>query len=316
MPISIDENIREKQVWVAHVTPATVTMLEDNLEHCPDVTNSCSGGHDCPVKRFSLFRNGRPGKPHLAGAKENLFVRRYRLFFSGKTGGLLKAIRIGCCNHVTLELGSGRRIKRKKDVEEAVEELIEVLILFGNYMKNFKQVWSLTTDMTNKKAYNEFFSKVEETDWVSLIGFLGTPDFRKTIPTPGKKKGRRLRRSDRIEFDQKLKVKQLMCLEYIYTLANQAYKNEDLTPYEYDELKQDWNETRERVNNQGYPGETAFPPLRATQEQINYFLGVEGDPINLTQEFIDKAIEAANRGSMSLGTITIDDERHDLNPQN
>ena len=160
MPIFIDEKIREEMKYVAHITPAARVMLDNDIEDCPNVTNSCSGGPDCPVKRFSLLKNGRPGKPHWAGANENLVVQRYRLQFIKKTGALYGVTRVGCCNLQTLEIGSGKgKGKGKKDVEDAVGELVEVLILFGNYMKNFKQVWSLTTDMTNKKAYSEFFSR-------------------------------------------------------------------------------------------------------------------------------------------------------------
>ena len=305
MPIFIDENIRTETKYVAHLTPAAITMLENDLVDCPNITNSCSGGPDCPVKRFSLLKNGRPGKPHWAGANENIVVQRYNLTFTGKTGALYKATRVGCCNLQTLELGSGgTNGPPKGDVEEAMGELIEVLILFGGYMKNFKAVWSLTTDMTNKKACNEFFSFVEDSDWITLIAFLDTQDFRKTIP--------KIRGENRIDFDQRLKVKQLMSLEYVKTLIRKAYANQELTPWEYDVVMQVFHETKERVNNKGRRGETAFPPLRATREQINFFLGVENDPINLTQGFINKSLAAADSGSMSLGTITIGDDRHDL----
>lgn len=314
MSIFIDEKLRQETRMIDAETPAGRVMIENTLDNCSKVTNMCSGGPECPVRRFSLFSNGRPGKPHWAGAKENLIMTaqngaHYILRFRADNGALYKATRVGKCNLVTLERGSKLSPKEKlKQLEKYTGELIEVLILFGDYLSTFKTVWSLTTDMANKEAFREFFSKVEDEDWISLMGFLGTPEFRKTVP--------KVRGENRIQYQQRLKEKQLVCLEYIKPFLERALMTTMVDDREYQTLMQTWYKTRRNVKNQGRPGETAFPPLRATETQINVFLGLENDPINLTPQFRRMREEAARGGSSSLkGTLEMSDEEYGNLPQ-
>tara|TARA_B100001564_G_scaffold349681_1_gene353093 strand:- start:788 stop:1759 length:972 start_codon:yes stop_codon:yes gene_type:complete len=314
MSIYIDEKLRQETRMIATETPAGIVMIENTLDDCNKVTNMCSGGSECPVRRFSLFSNGRPGKPHWAGARENLIMTaqngaHYRLRFRKDTRALHKATRVGKCNLVTLEKGSKLTPKQQlKELEGYTGELIEVLILFGDYLSTFKTVWSLTTDMANKKAFREFFSKVEDEDWISLIGFLDTPEFRKTVP--------KVRGENRIQHQQDIKERQLVCLEYIKPFVKRAFMTTMINESEYQTLMQIWFKTRADVKNKGRKGETAFPPLRATETQINVFLGLENDPINLTPQFRKLRKDAARSGSSSLkGTLEMSDEEYENLPQ-
>ena len=276
--IYIDEKLIQETKMIAAMPPAGVVMLDNTLDDCRKVTNMCNGGPGCPVRRFSLFNNGRPGKPHWAGARENLVMTAqngafYNLRFRKDTRVLYKATRVGKCNLVTLEGGSKLTPKGQiRQLEKYTGELIEVLILFGDYLETFKTVWSLTKDMNNKAAFREFFSKVEDEDWLSLIGFLGTPAFTKSVPM--------------------------------------------LDRHDYSTVRQVWAKARLDTSNKGHRGETAFPPMRATEAQINIFLGLENDPIHLTKQFKEMREDAAKGGSLSLdGTLTMSDEDYKGLPQ-
>ena len=85
---------------------------------------------------------------------------------------------------------------------------------------------------------------------------------------------------------------------------------------EYQTLMQIWYKTKADAKNKGRKGETAFPPLRATETQINVFLGLENDPINLTSQFKKLREDAAKGGSSSLkGTLKMSDEEYGDLPQ-
>ena len=315
MSIFIDEKLRQETRMIATETPAGIVMIENTLDDCNKVTNMCSGGPECPVRRFSLFNNGKPGKPHWAGAKENLVMNEhngafYNLRFRKDDGALHKATRVGLCTLVTLERGKGRiGIKDIKGMEKYTGELIEVLILFGDYLSTFKTVWSLTTDMDNKKAFNEFFSKVEDEDWASLIAFVGTPEFRKSVP--------KIRGEDRFAFQQRLKEKQLACLEVIEPMIDHHHRMVGIEFKDLYTLQAALSQTKINVKTGGNRGETAFPPMRATEAQINAFLGLENDPIHLTKQFKEMRESAAKGGSLStIGTLTISDEDYEQLPRN
>lgn len=299
---------------IAAMPPAGVVMLDNTLDDCRKVTNMCNGGPGCPVRRFSLFNNGRPGKPHWAGARENLVMTAqngafYNLRFRKDTRVLYKATRVGKCNLVTLERGSKLTPKGQiRQLEKYTGELIEVLILFGDYLETFKTVWSLTKDMNNKAAFREFFSKVEDEDWLSLIGFLGTPAFTKSVP--------KIRGEKKIAYQQRLKEKQIACLDWIRPFLERAFRTTMLDRHDYSTVRQVWAKARLDTSNKGHRGETAFPPMRATEAQINIFLGLENDPIHLTKQFKEMREDAAKGGSLSLdGTLTMSDEDYKGLPQ-
>jgi hypothetical protein len=271
--------------WITHMTDFEVEVLESDISKIKGpkpVTHHCRGGNECLAKDYSLHVNGAPGKTHLCDHR-GLTLEKYLLRY--KKNKLVHVSKVGICNHTFLKSHpkpTPEQIRaRKEKREEAIEAMGEfrtVIVLFGEWLTTFQQVWELASGLSNKKAWEQFSALMNAQNWKELIAFLGTETFKKSVPkktvTYARKK---VKRESSLAHEQRIKNKALICMAYIRAMIDEANASQDMSQMDYSHLMNIWFKTKENLLNTGYPNAT--PPLDSTPAQIVAFLDVERDPV-------------------------------------
>jgi len=272
--------------WITHMTDFEVEVLESDISKIKGpkpVTHHCRGGNECLAKDYAKHVNGAPGKTHWCNYV-GLTLEKYLLRY--EKNKLVHVSKVGICNHTFLKSHpkpTPEQIRaRKEKREEAIEAMGEfrtVIVLFGEWLTTFQQVWELGSGLSNKKAWEQFSALMNAQNWKDLIAFLGTETFKKSVPknkvTYARKK---VKRESSLEHEQRIKKKALICMDYICAMMGEAKASQDLSPYVYGELMNIWFETKRNLLNTGY-SRHAFTPLNSTPAQIAAFLDVERDPV-------------------------------------